>query len=428
VSFDREPRNGPRPVVQRRRRGALAPTLAILGVIIVLALLLSSAWTNVLWYNSVDYLFVYRTELVTKGALFLVGALVMSAAVFASLAVAYRARPVYAPVSSEQASLDRYRDSIEPLRRVVVIGVPVAFGLFAGSAASQQWQTFLLWWNRVPFGARDEQFGLDIGFFVFTLPWLQFVTGFLTAVVFLAALAALVTHYLYGGIRLQGAGPRFTDTARIHLAALAAGFLLLRGIDYWLGRFALTTKETRLITGLAYTDANAVLTARGVLAAIAVIVALLFVVAAVAERFRLLPLYGVVLLVISAILVGGIYPAVVQRFQVRPNERQKESKYIAKNLRATKAAYGIADVDKSEYRAQTEATPDKLRADAATIPRTGSTTRSRTAWTSTATPSAPRSRSAATRWSPSASSTSRRRRPASGTGSTTTSSTPTATV
>jgi uncharacterized membrane protein (UPF0182 family) len=368
VSFDRDPRSGPRPVVQRRRRGALAPTLAILGVIVVLAVLLSSVWSNVLWYRSVGYTRVYTTELLTKGGLFVLGALVMGAAIFASLALAYRSRPVYAPVSSEQASLDRYRDSIEPLRRIVVIGVPVALGLFAGSAASQQWQTFLLWWNRVPFGTTDEQFGTDIGFFVFTLPWLQFLTGFLTAVVFLAAVAALVTHYLYGGIRLQGTGPRFTDTARIHLGVLAGAFLLLRGIDYWLGRFALTTKDSRLITGLTYTDANAALTARGVLAGIAVIVAVLFVVAAFVERIRLLPLYGVVLLVISAILVGGIYPAVVQRFQVRPNERAKEADYIARNLRATKAAYGIADVDKSEYRAQTEATADKLRADAATIP------------------------------------------------------------
>ncbi len=368
MSFERDPRSAPRPVVQRRRRGALAPTLAILGVVVVLCLLLSSVWTSVLWYSSVGFTPIYTTELLTKGALFVIGGLVMGVAVFASLAIAYRARPVYAPVSTEQASLDRYRDSIEPLRRVVVVGVPVALGLFAGSAAGQQWQTFLLWWNRVPFGTRDEQFGIDIGFFVFTLPWLQFLTGFLTAVVFLSALAAVITHYLYGGIRLQGTGSRFTDAARIHLAVLAALFLLLRGVDYWLGRFALTTKESNLITGLRYTDANAVLIARGVLAGIAVIVAVLFIVGALVDRFRMLPLYGVVLLVVSAILVGGIYPAVVQRFQVRPNERTKEAEYIAKNLRATKAAYGLANVDKQSFDAQTVATPDKLRQDADTIP------------------------------------------------------------
>jgi uncharacterized membrane protein (UPF0182 family) len=77
--------------------------------------------------------------------------------------------------------------------------VPLGLGLFAGSAASQQWRTLLLWLNRVPFGKKDAQFHIDIGFFVFTLPWLQFLAGFVTAVVFLAGLTALITHYLYGG-------------------------------------------------------------------------------------------------------------------------------------------------------------------------------------------------------------------------------------
>ena len=289
-------------MVRRRRRGALAPTLAILGVLAVLALVLASVWTDVLWYGQLGYTSVYRTELLTKGVLFLVGALITGGAVLASLLVAYRSRPIYAPVSTEQASLDRYRESIEPLRRLVVIAVPVALGLFAGSAASQQWQDFLLWWNRVPFGTQDAQFGLDVGFFVFTLPWLQFLVGFFSVVVFLSAVAALVTHYLYGGLRLQGTGQRVTSAARVHLATLAAVFLLLRAADYWLGRYDLATKDSRLITGLTYTDANITLTARSLLAVLAVIVAALFVAAAVVDRWRMIPLYGVALFVVAAIV------------------------------------------------------------------------------------------------------------------------------
>ena len=333
--------------MSRRRRGALAPTLAILGVLVVAAFLLASIWTDVLWYSQLGFVAVYRTELLTKAALFVVGGLVMAGAVLASLMLAYRSRPVYAPVSGEQASLDRYRESLEPLRRLVGIAVPAGLALFAGSAASQQWQTFLLWWNSVPFHRRDAQFGLDIGFFVFTLPWLEFLTGFLTAVVFLAGLAAVVTHYLYGGLRLQGAGPRMTGTARIHLASLAAAFLLLRGVDYWLSRYDLTTKDDPglRITGLKYTDAHAVLTAKGVLAAIAVLVAVLFIVAALVDRWRPLPVYGVALLVVSAILLNGIYPAIVQRFQVLPSQASLELEYIKKNIDATRTAYGLDDVE-----------------------------------------------------------------------------------
>ena len=274
MTFERDPR-GPRPVLARRRRGALAPTLIALGVLIILGLILSRVWTDVLWFQQLGYVSVYRTELITRGLLFLVGGVLMALAVGSSLLIAYRSRPIYAPVSAEQAGLDRYRDSIEPLRRLVGFAVPIVIGLFAGSAAGQQWQTVQLWLHRTSFGTKDPQFKLDVSFFVFTLPWLEFVVGFLTAAVFLAGLAAAVTHYLYGGLRLQGGGQRLTSVARIHLSALAAIFLLLRGVDYWLGRYALATKDSRLITGLTYTDANAVLTARGVLAGIATHVAIL---------------------------------------------------------------------------------------------------------------------------------------------------------
>ncbi|HEX2806802.1 MAG TPA: UPF0182 family protein [Kineosporiaceae bacterium] len=369
MSYEADPRRGPRrPVLSRRRRGALAPTLAIVGVLVVLGFLFASVWTDLLWYGQLGFTSVYRTELLTKAGLFLIGGLLMAGAVLISLVIAYRSRPVYAPVSSEHASLDRYRESVEPLRRLVVIAVPAGLALFAGSAASQQWQTFLLWWNSVPFGKKDAQFHLDIGFFVFTLPWLQFLSGFFTAVVFLSGIAALVTHYLYGGLRLQGTGPRMTQTARVHLSVLAALFLLLRAIDYWLGRYALTTHDSRLITGLTYTDARALLTAKGVLAGIALIVAVLFVVAAVMERTRALPLYGVALLLVSAILLNGIYPAIVQRFQVKPSEASLESPYIKRNIDATRDAYGLSNVQVDSYPGVTQATPDVLRNAAEAIP------------------------------------------------------------
>ena len=337
-------------------------------MLIVLGLILSQFWTDILWYQQLGFLQVYRTEQLTRLVLFILGAVLMAVAVGSSLMIGYRSRPIYAPVSVEQAGLDRYRESVEPLRKVVSVAVPLVLGLFAGSAAAQQWQTVLLWMNRVPFGKSDPQFHMDVGFFVFTLPWLQFLVGFLTAIVFLAGLAAVVTHYLYGGLRLQGQGPRLTSTARIHLSSLASAFLLLRGIDYWLGRFALSVKDSSLITGLTYTDANAVLTARSILAVIALIVAVLFLLMAIVDRGRLIPLYGVALLVACAIVIGGIYPAAVQRFQVTPNAQRLESTYIQRNIMATRDAYGLSKIKQNNFTAKVIADPNALRADAETIP------------------------------------------------------------
>lgn len=339
-------------------------------MIIVVGLIFASTWTDVLWYRQLGFLEVFRTELLTKTFLFILGAAVMAGAVLSSLLVAYRTRPVYAPVSPEQANLDRYRESIEPLRRIVIVALPTTLGLFAGSALAQQWQTFLLWWNRVPFGRKDAQFGMDIGFFVFSLPFLQYLVGFLTAIVFLSSLAAVITHYLYGGLRLQGAGPRIMPAARMHLSILAAAFLILRGLDYWLDRYALTTEpDARInITGLTYSDANAHLTAKGVLAAIAVIIAVLFLVSAFTDRWGMMPIYGVALLVVCLIVIGSIYPAIVQRFQVTPNARNLEEPYIQRAISATRDAYGLSDIEVTTYQAQSEAEPGALRNDAETVP------------------------------------------------------------
>ncbi|MFP5333865.1 MAG: UPF0182 family protein [Actinomycetes bacterium] len=364
MTFSSDPRAG-RPVLQPRRRGVLVPTLVVLGALVVGLALFAEIWTEVLWFNQLGFGGVYRTRLLTQVALFLLGAGAMAGAVGASLSFAYRSRPVYAPVSPEQQSLDRYRESLEPLRRIVILALPAGLGLFAGSAASQQWETVLLWLNRVPFNSEDAQFGLDIGFFVFTLPFLRFVLGFLTAVVVLAGLAGAATHYLYGGLRLQGRGERTTRAARVHLALLGGLLVLLQAGSYWLDRYGQLVDDNGLFTGAGYTGVNAVIPARTILAGIAVICALLFIAAAFTGSWRI-PAVGVALLLVSAIAIGGIYPAVVQRFQVQPSEQSREAPYIQRNIESTRAAFGIDSVEETTYTAQEEGEAGALREDAET--------------------------------------------------------------
>lgn len=364
MTFSSDPRAG-RPVLQPRRRGVLVPTLVVLGVLVVGLALFAEIWTEVLWFNQVGFGSVYRTRLLTQVLLFLLGAGLMAGAVAASLSYAYRSRPVYAPVSPEQQSLDRYRESLEPLRRVVLVALPAALGMFAGSAASQQWETVLLWLNRVPFNEFDPQFDLDVGFYVFTLPLLRFVLGFLTAVVVLAGLAGAATHYLYGGLRLQSRGERTTQAARVHLALLAGLLVLLQAGSYWLDRYSEVVDDSGLFTGAGYTGVNAVIPARTILAGIAVICALLFLATAFTGSWRV-PAVGVALLVVSAIAIGGIYPAVVQRFQVQPSEQSREAPYIERNIEATRAAFGLENVEETSYTAQEQAEAGALREDADT--------------------------------------------------------------
>ena len=341
------------------------PTLVVLGVFVVLLALLAEVWTEVLWFRQLGFEVVFRTRIVAQVLLFGLGAVLMAGAVAVSLNLAYRSRPVYAPVSPEQQSLDRYRESLEPLRRLVMVVLPAGLGLFAGSAAAGQWQTVLLWMNRVPFGADDPQFGMDISFFVFTLPALRFFVGFLTAVVVLAGLAAVGTHYLYGGLRLQGRGDKTTPAARVQLAVVAGLLVLLQAGSYWLDRYSALTEDGSRFTGAAYTGVNAVLPAKAILAGIAVICALLFLSTALRGGWRL-PAIGVVLLVVSAVAVGGIYPAVVQRFQVEPSQQQRERPYIERAIEATRTAYGLDAVEVIPYAATAEGERGALQEDAQT--------------------------------------------------------------
>ncbi|WP_402464123.1 UPF0182 family membrane protein [Isoptericola aurantiacus] len=357
--------DGPPPA---RRRSPLLITVVVLAVLVVALLFLTNFWTEVLWFTQVGFSNVIWTQWTTRAVLFVVAFLVMGAAVYSSFAIGYRSRPVYAPSTPEQATLDQYREAVEPLRKIVTYAGPVLIGIFAGVAASSQWETVLLALNGQSFGQSDPEFGLDVGFFVFTLPVLRFVVSFLMAVVVISAIAAVVTHYLYGGLRIgqiPAGSSRTTTAARIHLAVLGTVLMLLIGANYWMDRYSILTNQHERYDGASYTDVHAVIPSKEILTGVAVLVAILFVVAAFRDTWRL-PAIGVGLMVVSAIAIGGIYPAVVQRFQVDPNAQSLEAPYIQRNIDATLSAFDIDDIESQQYDAVTEAEAGQLRDDADT--------------------------------------------------------------
>ncbi len=197
---------GARPA-RPRRRGPLLPTLLVLIGLAVVGGIAADVLTDVWWYESVGYRSVFTTELATKAVIFVVAFVLTAGAVAASLVVAFRTRPIYVPVTPAQQVLEQYRQAIEPLRRIALYAIPGVLGLLAGSGSMGAWRTYLLWANRQSFGVTDPQFGLDVGFFVFTLPWLRFLVSFLTVVLVLTFLAGAFTHYVYGGLQLPGRGP-----------------------------------------------------------------------------------------------------------------------------------------------------------------------------------------------------------------------------
>ncbi|KAF5999807.1 UPF0182 family protein [Streptomyces mirabilis] len=357
---------GPRIRVGRpsRRVRTLLMTLGVLAVLAMAFVMFAGFWTDWLWYRSVHYSSVFTTTLWTKIGLFFVFGLIMAASVGVNIWLAHRLRPPLSAMSMEQQSLDRYRMGIAPYKRWLLVGITSLVGLIAGASASGQWRTWLMWVNGVPFDQKDPQFHLDVSFYAFDLPWYRFLLGFGFAAAVLSLIAAALTHYLYGGLRITSPGARATAAATGHLSVLLGIFVALKAVAYWLDRYGLAVKSsdfkaTGNWTGLRYVDANAYLPAKTILFCIAVICALLFF-ATLWRRTWQLPVIGFGLMVLSAILIGGLYPAIVQKFQVQPNEQAKEAPYVEKNLKATREAYGIDGTQVSEYAGKSD-TKDKTK-------------------------------------------------------------------
>ncbi|MCM2576143.1 UPF0182 family membrane protein [Streptomyces meridianus] len=363
---------GPRMRVGRPSRRS-RPLLATAGVLAALGMafvMFAGFWTDWLWYRSVDYTSVFTTTLWTKVGLFVVFGLLMALAVGVNLWLAHRLRPPLSAMSLEQQNLDRYRMSLAPFKKWVLLGISAVLGLIAGASAAAQWRTWLLWVNGVAFGRKDPQFGKDVSFYSFDLPWYRFLLSFGFAAVVLSIIAAALVHYLYGGLRITNPGPRATSAATGHLSVLLGIFVSLKAVAYWLDRYGLAVKSSDFKstggwTGLRYVDAHAYLPAKTILFCIAVICAVLFF-ATLWRRTWQLPVVGFGLMVLSAVLIGGLYPAIVQKFQVDPNEQAKEAPFIQKNIDATRKAYGIEGSQVTNYKGRSEASNEQLRSTANT--------------------------------------------------------------
>ena len=350
----------------RRRRGPLPIVIAILVVASVALVSLSGFYADWLWFKSVDFTEVWSTILLTKATVFVVAGFATSLIITLNVYLAFRKRPLYVPLTVEADNLERYRSQIEPIRKLVLVGLSLVLFYFGGSSASQLWDTWLLFKNSTSFGVVDPQFGLDISFFAFKLPMYQALIAWAISTLVFAIIGSAIVHYLYGGIRPQVAQERTTVAARVQLSVLIGLVVLLKAGAYWLDRFALALKDNKLITGLTYTDVNALLPAKAILAGIAAICSLLFF-ANIVRRSWLLPAAGTALLVISSVLIAGIYPAAIQQFQVKPSESSKEAPFIQRNIDATRDAFGLSAVEVKDFQATLNASAGQLSKDAATI-------------------------------------------------------------
>lgn len=317
-------------------------TLAVLLLAFVLLAAigsLSSFYTDLLWFREVDKTSVFWGQISAKVTLGLLAGVGSGLIVGINLWMVERLAPRYA-VSMVGRPQERVQQVLGPYLRPLRIGVAAFLGLVVGLQASSSWQTFLLWRNTVPFNEKDPQFHRDISFYVFQLPFLQAVFGWLFTTLVLALLLSAAGHYLLGGIRPQAHSNRIAGPTQSHLTILLGLIVALKAWGYWLNKYQLVYSTRGAATGATYTDVKAQIPAFEVLFWVALICALLFF-WGVRSRGIAVPLFSIVLLAGVSIIIGGITPAVFQRFRVAPQELQRERPYIQRNIDATRKAFGL---------------------------------------------------------------------------------------
>ena len=306
------------------------------AVVLVFALLslrgLARFYTDYLWFKEVGFGDTWRRLLSAKAIPALIFSTIFFVVMLVNLIVADRIAPRYRSAAGpEDEIIERYRTYIAPYSGRLRVLVALFFALIMGGGVSAEWRSWVLFRNSVDFGQKDPQFGKDIGFYVFRLPFLEFAVGWVFAALLVVLIVTAVFHYLNGGIRVQSPWQRVTPQVKVHLSVILALMALTKTVQYYLARYELVFSRRGFVDGASYTDVKAQLPALNLLMIISIAAAALFI-ANIFRKGWVFPVIAVGLWAFISLVVGTIYPAVIQRFVVQPNEFSREETYIDRNI------------------------------------------------------------------------------------------------
>jgi uncharacterized protein len=337
----------PSDLPKRPRRATRARVLVVALIVLIIFLYslrsIATFYTDYLWFKEVKFTSVFRGVLVVQVLLSVFFCLLFFALMLGNLVIADRLAPRFRPTGPEDELVQRYREAIGPHANKVRIAVAVVFALLAGIGTRTQWNNWVLFRHATSFHIKDPQFGRDVGFYVFQLPFIKFFIDWLFVAVVITLVVTVVFHYLNGGIRVQSPVQRVTPQVKAHISVLLGGLALVKAVGYYFERFELDLSTKHVVDGATYTSVHADLPALTLLIVIAVFAAGLFIFN-IYQKGWTLPIIAVGLWGLVWVLVGGLYPAVIQAFQVKPAESVKEKPFIQRNINATRAAFDLNDV------------------------------------------------------------------------------------
>ncbi|MGI9646357.1 MAG: UPF0182 family protein [Ilumatobacteraceae bacterium] len=335
------------PVDARRRRIGGRGILIVLGGLFLFVLIFGRAiarfYVDFLWHRSLGRSDVFWGVLEAKVTLFGFFFLIFLIVAATNLFIADRTAPSSFP-ANVHPYVERFHDLFGRRLKLVRYAVAALFALLLALPAISQWQNWLLFRNAKDFGIADEQFGADVGFYVFQLPFLTFLLDWLFIAVIIVLLLTAAAHILNGGVVFVSPMPVMRPSTKAHIAVLLAILAVLKAGDYWLDRYELTNSQRGIVQGATYSVVKAQLPALMLLILIALLTAVLYLSVVRTGSWRL-PLVASGLWLVVSIVGGVIYPAVVQSLVVNPNQESREEPYIERNVNATREALGLTDID-----------------------------------------------------------------------------------
>jgi uncharacterized membrane protein (UPF0182 family) len=333
---------------ERKRRWTAKRILLILAGLLILFIFLSilkGFYTEWLLFSHLDYGDVYTTVLKTKVLIFFIAAIFFSVLFLGNLILATRLVPKADSSLLPWAIVRR----LQPILKRIIIFVTILLSIIFGLVAQGNWEVILRFFNWQPFGITDPVFQKEIGFYVFSLPFLQALRSWLMGALIVTLIGSLIVYVLsYAVQRLKFS---FALPVLAHIGGLVITILGFVAWGYRLGIWELVFSNRGVVFGASYADIHAKIPAQLILLAI-VIILMIVILVSIWRRKPIWCLIGIGTWIIASILIGGIYPALIQRFQVQPNELVRETPYIEYNIDFTREAFALNRIEEQPFPAE----------------------------------------------------------------------------
>jgi uncharacterized membrane protein (UPF0182 family) len=356
----------PSPRRRHRARWWIVGFIVLIIILLVSLRSLANIYTDSLWFSSVNFHNIFSTLLVIKLGLFGVFGAIFFAVLWVNLVVCDRIAGHDIVLAQEDELVRRYQQYVRPYSGRIYVALALVLALIGASGTISQWNNWILFRHGGNFNVTDPLFHKDVGFYVFKMPFLIFCVDWTLAILIVTLAVTLVFHYFNGGIQPQRGLPRVRPPVKAHISVLLALIALDKAAGYVLQRWSLVNSSDGYVNGAGYTDVHARLPAELLLVYVSIFAAgiLLF---NIRRQGWTLPVLAVGIWAFVALVVGIIYPALLQALKVNPAQSSLEAPYIKSNITATRAAYNLNHVSVQQFPASTGITPSQAVINTPTI-------------------------------------------------------------